>query len=292
MNTFIVGECPFGGAYARILLGGYGGGSMVLSHRLEWKKKRSRNQAREMVLVMAMYGHNQINLNRDTPLSSEDEVIRLFEQNGFNFDRVVEESRLHDSAVPFVENLVGSIWYMSGEQGVETIVTSNYEGSFETAIDHLMQAVTNQSFGDVESAIVRGISSIEAFIAYHVRRWNEAHPDDQLIDSRDKKVSFDTKIDEWIPKMTGLRLNKGGEVWSAFKRLRAIRDNLTVHPKSERHSVTFHEMAELINLFRIGIADFLIELHFAFRHFIPCKIIAAAYETDVVVVKASAPPPG
>lgn len=111
--------------------------------------------------------------------------------------------------------------------------------------------------------------------------------DDKLVDNRDNKVPMDDKFDIWIPKMTGQQINKGTRNWQDFKRLRGIRDNLTVHPKSQHHSVTFQEMADLINIFRTGVAGLLIDLHLVFRHFIPSHVISARYVTDVEVVKAS-----
>lgn len=260
---------------------------MAVSHQLKWKEKRSRAQAREMVIMMAMYSNNLVNTQREVPLASEDEVVRIFTAKGYGFDQVVEECCERDSAVPLFENILGSVWYMSGDEGVETIITSNYQASFEVAVDHLDHAVSNWTFGEIESAIVRGISSVESFLLYQSELWNELKQDDKLVDNRDNKVPMDDKFDIWVPKMTGRKIDKGTRNWQDFKRLRGIRDNLTVHPKSQHHSVTFQEMADLINIFRTGVAGFLIDLHFVFRHFIPSHIISARYATDVEVVKAS-----
>jgi hypothetical protein len=260
---------------------------MPVSHHLKWKEKRSRKQAREMVMMMAMYSDNLINTQRKVPLASEEEVLGLFKANGYDFDQVVEECRERESAVPLVENILGSVWYMSGDEGVEAVITSNYQASFEAAVDHLDRAVSNWTFGDIESAIVRGISSVESFILYQTELWNELNQDDKLVDNRDNKVPMDDKFDLWVPKMTGHQIDKGTRNWQDFRRLRGIRDNLTVHPKSQHHSVTFQEMADLINVFRTGVAGFLIDLHLVFRNFIPGHIISARYATDVEVVQAS-----
>lgn len=91
---------------------------MVVSHQLKWKEKRSREQSREMVMIMAMYSDNSINTQRKVPLSSEEEVLRLFQANGYDFDQVVEECRERDSTVPLVENMLGSVLYMSGVAGL------------------------------------------------------------------------------------------------------------------------------------------------------------------------------
>lgn len=149
---------------------------MAVSHHLKWKEKRSLKQAREMVMMMAMYSSNSVTTQRKMPLASEEEVLQLFKANGYDFDQVLEECRERDSAVPLVENLLGSVCYMSGNEGVEAIITSNYQASFEAAVDHLDRAVSNWTFGDIESAIVRGIGSVESFILYQTGLWNELNP--------------------------------------------------------------------------------------------------------------------
>ena len=77
---------------------------MPVSHHLKWKEKRSLKQAREMVMTMAMYSSNSVNTQRKMPLASEEEVLKLFKANGYDFDQVLEECRENDAkAIVFSE---------------------------------------------------------------------------------------------------------------------------------------------------------------------------------------------
>ena len=258
----------------------------LFKHRLQRKSKLSRKQAYNLVMTMAMYSDYDANVSRGIPFSTEDEVREYFKAGGYDFDKVVEECRNPQISIPLVENLVGSTWLMIGDDKTETIVTSNYEGAYETAEDHLERAIKATSFSELESAIVRGIASIEAFINYRAGVWNERNPENQLVDSKQNKVSFDDKIDKWIPIMSGGgKLHKGDDHWRSFKRLLGIRDNLTIHSKSTSHTVTHSELADLINAFRSGIAGILIDLHVLCRTWVPASMIRGYYAPEVQVVK-------
>jgi hypothetical protein len=174
---------------------------------------------------------------------------------------------------------------MIGDEKTETIITSNYEAAYEAAERHLLRAVADASFLEFESAVVRGLASIEAFLNYRAGIWNERNPDNMLIDSKERKVSFDAKIDEWIPIMTGEKLNKSDNHWNSFKRLRGIRDNLTIHSKATSHTVTYAELADLINAFRTGIAGILIDLHILCRNWVPADVVRGYYAPEAQVVK-------
>ena len=81
----------------------------------------------------------------------------------------------------------------------------------------------------------------------------------------------------------GNKLDKSRN-WEHFKRLRGIRDNLTIHPKQPRHSVKYTELADLINTFGMGVAGILIDLHIVCRNWIPPHIIRGYYAPEVQVV--------
>ena len=103
-----------------------------------------------------------------------------------------------------------TFFVFGGNEPPKTIINSHLLSAYETAEEHLERAITEASFSDLESAIVRGIAAIESFLSGQIGIWNRAHPGEKIIDSRDTKVSFDDKIDKWIPKMTGgSKLNKG-----------------------------------------------------------------------------------
>lgn len=260
----------------------------MFMHLLQRKPKLSRKESYKLIVTMTMFGVHSANLQQGFPVSTENEVKQWFQDNGYNFDKVVEECRDPDKTIPLVENMLSSVFTMIGGNETETIITSNYQSAYEIAAQHLEYALTEASFSELESAIVRGIASIEAFINYRADKWNEQNPGAMLLDSKGNKVSFDDKIDEWIPVMSGGRkLDKSDRHWSDFKRLRGIRDNLTIHSKTLGHTVKYSEIADLINVFRTGIAGILIPLHILCRNWIPSQIIRGYYAPEVKVVNIS-----
>ena len=115
--------------------------------------------------------------------------------------------------------------------------------------------------------------------------YNAVHPDDQLVDSRRHKVSFDTKIDEWIPKMSGGRkLDRGGRRWADFRALREFRDQAAIHLKGGGVGIEYAELCRLLNMFRSGIAGLLVDLHLHFSERIPCIIVRYAYLGEIELV--------
>jgi hypothetical protein len=255
------------------------------THRLHRKAKLSRKQSEEMIITMTRFGDHVANLLQGFPISTDEEVTEWFEKNGYNYGQIIEECRNPQISIPLVENLVGGTFIMSGREESEQIITSTYQDAYEVATRHLEGAIENASFSEIESAIVRGIASIEAFINTMASKWNERNPNSRLEDSRDNKVSLDDKIDIWIPRLSGGQaFNKGDKHWQDFKRLRGIRDNLTVHAKQTGHIVKYSEMAELINAFRTGIAGVLIRLHILCRNWIPSEVIRGYYTPEVEVV--------
>lgn len=108
------------------------------------------------------------------------------------------------------------------------------------------------------------------------------------MDSKANKISFEDKIDTWISLMTnGIKFNKGIKYWEHFKRLQQIRDNLSIHAKSSGYSISYGDLASIINLFKTGIAGVLIQLHELFGERIPGAIIRGYYAPDVELVKIS-----
>jgi hypothetical protein len=142
---------------------------------------------------------------------------------------------------------------------------------------------------DLQSAIVKGIGSLEAFINARADRWNKTHPEDQLLDSRQKKVSFEDKVDIWIPKLTGgAKLDKSGTMWRHFVALRGIRDDEAIHPKAVGFGISYRDLAKNINMFRLGIAGFLFELHLLSYVTVPRAVIRAMYAPEVEAVEQGA----
>lgn len=153
-----------------------------------------------MILAFVRYG-NPMN-QCDYPTDAD--VKRRFLRNGIEFDRLVEECRSPDRPVPHYENLIGSTWQAIG--GVEVALVDRVTGDedhvltgsglvapdncwaiFEAACEDIQRAVARASYMDFQGAIVKGIASLGAFINARADLWNKTHPEEQLLNSRQKK---------------------------------------------------------------------------------------------------------
>jgi len=255
-----------------------------------------------MILMMTKHGNHGVRQR----FVSDADVKRFFGAKGIYWDDLVQKCRNPSEIIPIVENLIGSTWIVSGGgraaivtgaatdkereiasvEGPGTLTTSNYLQLFENAEDNLNKCMVSASFGDFQSSISNGIASIDAYIAHRAWLYNSGNPSEPLIDSKESKVPLDTKIDEWIPTMSGgKKLDKSGLNWNHFKRLRAVRDDLAIHIKEPASGISYQQLGQLLNLFRSGIAGLLIDLHLLFRERIPCKIIRHACLPNINLIE-------
>ena len=272
-----------------------------MKYKFYFEENRARRATHDMMLMMARHGnhgHNQ-------KFVSDADVKRFFQSNGYYWDDLVQTCRKPNEVVPFVENLVGSTWTVvnakaaivtgaatpqekeiASVEGPGTLTASTYLQLFENAGNNMKRCMESASFGDFQSCVSNGIASIEAYIIQRAWIYNSQQPSELLVDNKENKVSFDTKIDEWIPKMSGgKRLDKSVLSWNHFKRLLAVRDKLAIHVQMPAFGVNYKELCELLNIFRSGIAGLLIDLHLLFNERIPCGIIKYAYLPDIKLVE-------
>jgi hypothetical protein len=257
----------------------------MITHRLNRNTKISQKASYDLIMTMAKRSNHHLEVLRKVSLKTDADVaefIRSFTGGSETLEGMVNHCRDYSQHVPIFENFIGSRLVMGGRE----IVTSAYRLLYEKASENLTRAIESVSFGDVQVAITSGISSIDAYISHRAEKWNAAHPNDLLIDSRDHKVSFDDKIDSWIPKMTGgPKFDKSRQNWTHFKILRGIRDDVMIHAKDPSYARSAHEIAEAINMFRTGIAGLLIQLHDLIDEKIPSMIIYDSFAPDVEVVE-------
>ena len=217
---------------------------------------------------------------------------------------LVEKCRDPKENVHFFENLIGSTWTVSGG-GKMSLVDLTTEEEFsvqrpgiftgltywalsEAACKARDRSIEECSHSDLQSAIVKGIASIEAYIQHRAAIWNKANPTDMLIDSQTQKISFEDKVKLWIPKMSkGVALDRGQRNWSDFIKLQKIRDKLAIHPKAQGYSVSLSNMVDEINILRTGVASLMIDLHLIFHEKIPRVIIRMRYFPDVEVIEVT-----
>ena len=253
----------------------------------------SRRRAHDMILDMVRYSNgNSVRFKTDA------DVKRYLATLGYDFDDLVCKIK-EDYRCPIpTENLLGSTWKISG--GTATIVSAGkevlkivgpgeitekaYWGIYEESIKQIEDSISCGSFTKCQSAILLGMSSIEAYIGYRVELWNKYHPTEALLDSKENKVSFDDKINFWIPIMTkNKKLDKSNRIWQDYKFLRDIRDNTTTHAKKSSYGVSYDELIDLIGKYSFGISGMLMELHKLFNDQIPPVIIRNFYAPNVII---------
>ncbi len=255
-----------------------------------------------MVMAMAKYGNHFIKGRYGHSFRTDADVKRYFGERGWDYRDVIETCRDKDEHVPFLENLIGSGWTVDStggrvsyvdKAGEETIIGENegeghfsypsYMGLFEQAVEDYKRCLESGRYGDFLSCVSNGVASVEAYLNQEVRVHNRRNPGKELVDNKHNKVSFDDKIDRWIPIMTGgKKLDKGNQRWEHFKRLRAIRDGNQAHVKTAVLGANYRQLGELLNLFRSGIAGILLDLHILFDdRATPAVVIRYAYLPEV-----------
>lgn len=273
----------------------------MIEHKLILKPKLSRRASHEMILLFAKYGNHYHNENFVT----DADVKRAFQGNSIDYQMLVEKCRDPKENVPFFENLIGSTWTVSGGakisrvdlttgeeefsvQGPGILTESTYWAFGEEACKARDRSIDESSHSALQSAIVNGIASIEAYIQHRAAIWNKANPTDMLIDSKTQKVSFEDKVKLWIPKMSkGVALDRSQRNWSDFIKLQKIRDKSAIHPKVQGYGVSLSNMADEINLLRTGVAGLIIDLHLIFHEKIPRVIIRMKYFPDVEAIEVT-----
>ena len=266
-------------------------------HRLQLRPKISRKASHDMIIMFAKYGNH----GEKAIFKSDADVKRYMEHRGIDFQKLVELCRNFKENVPYFENLMGSTWTISSGckaavvdkvggkekcvvEGPGTIALSTYRSHAETAYKARTNAVEASSFNELQTAIVSGMASIEAYINHRAELWNNDHSKEMLTDSSTDKVGFDQKIDVWIPKMTGgATFDKSTRNWMDFQDLKKIRDHISIHPKASGIGTSFADLAKNTNIIRTGIAGLLIQLHLLFKERIPTVIIRFFFAPEAEV---------
>lgn len=270
-----------------------------MAHELRYRQKISFKKSMDKIWAYAVWGEHRYEPRPQTFR----EVAQFFLDRNVNPNIVAERCRDYTEIVPYFQNLIGTTWTAVGEggfaifdkrtgkvveefEGPGQIVLSMYQALLEEACKERDRTVEEESYSALHSALVKGIASMEAFLNDRAQEWNDIHPDDRLIDSKQNKVSFDDKLKVWIPKMTqGLKLDFGDDRWRHFRELRKIRDDQAIHPKKSSHVVSYAQLAETVNKFRTGIVGMLIQFHLVFYVLAPAVVINAFYMPDVEVIE-------
>lgn len=260
----------------------------------------SRSQSRRLIQTMAKHG-NHLYLGQ----FSTDEEIRVFlASNGLDYKKVIEYCRTFTNRVPKFENLISStaqsvggssisvVNNITGEtisstDGPGIIALTSYWALFEEAFTQFRATLTSvRPMTSFLTCATTGVATIEAYVQHRAILYNDTNPQTKLLDSKANKVSFDDKVSQWIPIMTGgTKLDKSDKLWESFKILRGYRDNYSVHVKSPSFSMSYEALERGLNLFRYGIAGLLVRLHILFSERIPTEIIRCAFLPDVQFIE-------
>lgn len=266
----------------------------MIECRLIRKRRISRRAAHELVQLMAKQGNHHFTFSTDASVKT------FFKTRGYDYDVLVENVRNYPEPVPLVENFMPATGFASPGlqvsrvdshgnedlhlEGPGAFTMLGYQSQIEQATENIEAAIRGSSPQHFLTACMNGVASIEGYINYRVEIWNKLHPGNPLCDTKQTPVSFDDKIDRWVPIMTSQKkLDKSRKTWNDFKRLKAIRDNIAVHPKSSGHTFSLKQLAELINCFASGIAGLLLQLHELFGERSPSIIIRYFYAPEVEV---------
>ena len=278
------------------------GGNDLKGYKLKWERL-TRREAHDLIIDQAKYAANGLRNGLFPAFGSDNEVKKFFLFNGLDFDEEVEKAREFNYIISMVENFLGTVWETMGTakvgigvaetgevyekpKGPGTLVWKNYENSFENAVRDFLNAIELLSFPEYCDALANGIAAIEGYINYKAEYWNRVNTINRLEDSRAAPVSFEEKIDNWIPIMNnGKKFEKSNRIWRDFKILRKYRDDYDAHLKKFAYVLEYKEFVEILNMFKTGIARFLFELHILFKERIPSIIIRYSFTPEIFVVE-------
>ena len=271
-----------------------------MAETLRYARRLSKGTADKQILALARWGDGGGAPDAVTDDEIRSEASRVM---GKAYGRILEDVR--DGRFAPFQNLIGSAWTVSagvGTPGHATLPTTNghvsgtavtattYWSLFEAALAARSRAVETDSIVEFALAATAGVGSVEGLINAFAARWNArcSEPGQQLIDSREEKVSLDDKFNRWIPAMSaGSRLDKSGPEWEHFKLLRTLRDHVAVHPKAAAFRATLADLANTMNLFPQGVAGMLLLIHKHFAQPTPSVIIRCLYGPVVEVANVA-----
>lgn len=168
---------------------------------------------------------------------------------------------------------------LEGETG--HVVMSEYMDIFEYAVAELERSLElsrteSRMYRVFLSGVGAGIASLEAYINYRAGQ--------RFSYSKQNQVLFDTKVDGWIPAITGGKLDKGGVNWNHYDQLREIRNDFQTHPSTHVYGTNFSEICRRMNLFQTGIVGLLFDLHVAFNDLVPAQVIHGYFLPEIQYV--------
>lgn len=261
-----------------------------------WKFEREKMSKKQISNLIFDIAHADDSSGK---LTDNQSVIDLFNGNveeKYHFDNVVEAHSSYLDPIPLVEKSLGSqaVGFGKFKTGVLTpddcrcqvsapgiLHSSPVMYLFDYSLGRLETGISSVKCLDIDTAIVFGLASIEAFVNEKGMIWNDNYPSDQV----NTKICIEDKITDWIPKFTDRRFDKSGQVWKDFIFLKQHRDYQVVHQRNIAVGVEYKDVVELVNRYNFGVAGTLRELFELFEQYVPPKIIKAIHAPSVQIVQ-------
>ncbi|AYV34220.1 hypothetical protein [Erysipelothrix rhusiopathiae] len=277
-------------------------------NRYERKNKITVKSATMIILENMQYSnYSSMEVLRRSPQKSKTQLEKFYNFNnkvslreeaekGKNYEYRFSIENILDFGTKWQGTSIRPIKIIDGESyeakvphNADVIAMVSYEAVFEDSYKSLEQSVSGISIIDSYplflSAVNKGIAAIEASIRDGLDTYNVRHPNDMLVDNFENKVSFNEKIDIWIPKITGKKFDKSTIVWDSFLKLKKLRNDNDQHIK-DAYGFSSDEVLKLMNIYKYGIAKFLFELDRLFDRRTSSLIIRAQYFPEIVKIES------
>lgn len=185
-------------------------------------------------------------------------------------------------------------WIIDGVSVGKQIITGHgiirldHLAQFKAATKTRDECIANGSVDDFFTVLTKGLASVESFLNLRAHIHSDKNPDAPLLDpdARGKYTSTETKLKVWLPAMTGKPFEVGKlKGWPVFLKLQKLRDDHSVHPKTQSVPMQLSDLAAGLNDFRIGLAELMFFLCRSFSNEIDSEIIDAATFPTVRVVR-------
>lgn len=226
-----------------------------------------------------------INFNSKKTLEEYAEEARTFSKYCYLENILDHQPKWTSSSAPSVIEFVGEKEIIRDFPiGTNEYALSTVDALFFDSYTYFVKSVEESNIPDFISSVNKGISAIEYSLRKAAENYNIINGGNILIDDINNKVSFNDKIDKWIPTITGKKFDKSTKTWESFQILREFRNDKDQHFKG-LYGFNYDNKLKLMNIYKHGIASMIFELEKMFGNRISSLIIRAKYFPTINLVK-------
>lgn len=262
--------------------------------RFRQSKKISERNAYNMVVLMAMHGNHFNDIYGN--IKTVNDIKEHYLQNGYEFKKVVSDIRDFSKRIPVYENLIGSQTFIQGvtvskqshitgefEQvisGDGTYNDKDYWANFDISHEDFELAITSGKLERLLSAVNAGIASIEAYLNLKYMQFYRVSSDAPSL-----RDPLEEKIKNWPKIFTGASIDLSTRSWASFVAMKKLRDESFQHRKTVSSGILAIKHLKLLNMYKLAIPKFLLELHIHFSEKCPSSIIRYVFYPEINIVK-------